>query len=365
MGNSYTNQPGLLPTTKDDKYQALYQGLLNMGSNMGGFSSSPTGFMQQLGKGGAALGQGYQGAIAKTKQDQLQEMQAQSQQAQMEAQMMKIEQAKQAKLDDERQRKAGIDYQANMMGPQTAETQARYSADPFAAMTQDISTRASFDAASLEHQRRLEIEQAKDPAMDWALVNGKPQLMPKNAIMAQGLPKYERPRLKSPEELAQDVTVAEATAGSKPLTDAQAKSGTFALRMYGASDKLRKSSAGPDGKLGTPDDYVPSRADTFSFDLPGGNSMVSPEYQQYRQAQDDWLSANLRKESGAVIGVEEMVEERKKYFPQPGDGAKTIKQKATSRRTAEAAMKVSSGRAYNLMEEELGGNPYAGFEVVE
>ena len=210
--------PGLL-INQGDKDQALYQGLLNMGSNMGGFSSSPTGFMQQLGKGGAALGQGYQGAIAKTKQDQLQEMQAQSQQAQMEAQMMKIEKAKQAKLDDERQRQAGIDYQANMMGPQTAETQARYSADPFAAMTQDISTRASFDAASLEHQRRLEIEQAKisgkDPAMDWALVNGKPQLMPKNAIMAQGLPKYERPRLKSPEELAQDVTVAEATAGVK------------------------------------------------------------------------------------------------------------------------------------------------------
>ncbi len=85
--------PGLL-INQDDKYQALYQGLLNMGSNMGGFSSSPTGFMQQLGKGGAALGQGYQGAIAKTKQDQLQEMQAQSQQAQMEAQMMQIEQAK-------------------------------------------------------------------------------------------------------------------------------------------------------------------------------------------------------------------------------------------------------------------------------
>ena len=76
------------------------------------------------------------------------------------------------------------------------------------------------------------------------------------------------------------------------------------------------------------------------------------------------MSANLRKESGAVIGIEEMVKEREKYFPQPGDDKKTINQKYVSRKTAEAAMKVASGRAYDLMTEELGGNPYAGFKVV-
>jgi hypothetical protein len=78
----------------------------------------------------------------------------------------------------------------------------------------------------------------------------------------------------------------------------------------------------------------------------------------------DWISANLRKESGAVIGVEEMVEERKKYFPQPGDEERTIKQKAASRRAAEAAMKVSAGRAYEDMMKELGGNPFDGFTVI-
>jgi hypothetical protein len=74
-----------------------------------------------------------------------------------------------------------------------------------------------------------------------------------------------------------------------------------------------------------------------------GNYLVSEEGQLYRQAQEDWVRAKLRKESGAVIGDDEMEREIKTYFPQPGDSKKTQEQKATSRKGAERQLATTSG----------------------
>lgn len=67
--------------------------------------------------------------------------------------------------------------------------------------------------------------------------------------------------------------------------------------------------------------------------------------QQYRQAQEDWVRAKLRKESGAVIGEDEMKREISTYFPQPGDRPDVIKQKAQARQVAMEAMNTSAGKA--------------------
>lgn len=80
------------------------------------------------------------------------------------------------------------------------------------------------------------------------------------------------------------------------------------------------------------------------------NSMVanlsrSPERQKYRQAQEDWVRAKLRKESGAVIADDEMEREIRTYFPQIGDKPGVIAQKAAARKTAIDAMIQSAGRA--------------------
>lgn len=75
------------------------------------------------------------------------------------------------------------------------------------------------------------------------------------------------------------------------------------------------------------------------------NAVQSPERQQYRQAQEDWVRAKLRKESGAVIADEEMDREIATYFPRVGDNDVTIKQKAQARKAAEAAMVQAAGRA--------------------
>lgn len=63
------------------------------------------------------------------------------------------------------------------------------------------------------------------------------------------------------------------------------------------------------------------------------------------QAQQDWVRAKLRKESGAVIGAQEMNDEIRTYFPMPGDGPEVIAQKAASRKQAERQFEIGAGHA--------------------
>lgn len=77
---------------------------------------------------------------------------------------------------------------------------------------------------------------------------------------------------------------------------------------------------------------------------------MNPTQQKYKQAADDWIRAKLRKESGAVIGADEMKAEYRTYFPQPGDGAEVIAQKAQARKQAEAQIMQSAGRAGEAMQ---------------
>ena len=103
--------PGLL-VTPADKEQALYKGLLGLGAQLSqGYTDKPTSFMGNLGQAGLGFQKGYGDQIALTKADQLQNMQAQSAQAQLAAQKMKI----QAAAD---QKKAQEDY-FNMLNPRT------------------------------------------------------------------------------------------------------------------------------------------------------------------------------------------------------------------------------------------------------
>jgi len=84
--------PGLL-VTPEDRQQAGWQGLLNLGTQMmaaGGPSSAPTSFAQALGKGGQGFMQGYQGQIDRTRQNQLGNLQAQSAQQQQALNAQKL-----------------------------------------------------------------------------------------------------------------------------------------------------------------------------------------------------------------------------------------------------------------------------------
>lgn len=125
----------------------------------------------------------------------------------------------------------------------------------------------------------------------------------------------------------------------KPLTDEQAKAAGFASR-------LRDS----DARLGSKEvsDALLSGYDNTVSDIPLGigNAMVSNEYQIGDQARRDFLNAQLRRESGAVIGAGEFSSGTKQYFPNYGDKGAVLLNKELSRKQAIYNMLVSAGPRY-------------------
>jgi hypothetical protein len=120
-------------------------------------------------------------------------------------------------------------------------------------------------------------------------------------------------------------------------SEAELTAAGYATRMN-AADKLLNA---------LPKDAVPGPvATTMNNKFPAAAPYFSSEgQQQYRQAQEDWVRAKLRKESGAVIADEEMAREIRVYFPQPGDSEKVIKQKQEARQRANTVMEMAAGKA--------------------
>jgi hypothetical protein len=82
------------------------------------------------------------------------------------------------------------------------------------------------------------------------------------------------------------------------------------------------------------------------------NKAMTNEQRQYRQAQENWVRANLRKESGAVIGADEMDREIAVYFPMPNDDPMTIQQKKLAREVTMNSMRKAAGKAYEPFDLE-------------
>lgn len=159
--------------------------------------------------------------------------------------------------------------------------------------------------------------------------------------------------------------------GPKPTIE-QDKSAGFALRMNQANQIFNRPIVDPvtnrpivdsTGKPLTLEDAFgsPSRFQSIMRAIPSAgvttaiaNFFEGEGRQLYRQAQENWVRANLRAESGAVIGVDEMEKEIENYFPQANDKPATIRQKAEARRAAEIAMQVRAGPAYRSAQAATG-----------
>ena len=76
-----------------------------------------------------------------------------------------------------------------------------------------------------------------------------------------------------------------------------------------------------------------------------GNMLTSESLQEYDAAKLNFITAVLRKESGAAIPESEFANEERKYFPQPGDRPGTIHQKQAARRLAIESLQTQAGRA--------------------
>jgi len=130
---------------------------------------------------------------------------------------------------------------------------------------------------------------------------------------------------------------------TKPLTEGQAKGVGFALRAAEA-DKIL-STVGADGKVQP--GLIKRALESTPFIGEGLGTMAnitqSAAQQQVEQAQRNFVNAVLRQESGAVINEDEFNNAKKQYFPQPGDSAEVIKQKADARRTTIRALETQAG----------------------
>lgn len=79
-----------------------------------------------------------------------------------------------------------------------------------------------------------------------------------------------------------------------------------------------------------------------------GNYLTPEKLQQYNQAKLNFALAILRKESGAAIAKSEYDHVDTVYFPQPGDSAAVIRQKAATRQDAITALATQAGRELPL-----------------
>lgn len=122
------------------------------------------------------------------------------------------------------------------------------------------------------------------------------------------------------------------SSNGKPLTDAQATALGYANRIAQASqtlDTLGKQFAGANVQ------------NVFGGYVP--NILKSSDRQQYEQAQQNFVNAVLRKESGAAIAQSEFDNAKKQYFPQPGDSDAVIAQKKANRDLVYNNFLISAG----------------------
>lgn len=98
------------------------------------------------------------------------------------------------------------------------------------------------------------------------------------------------------------------------------------------------------------DKYSEATKSLFNV-LPEFAGGLSPEQQQNAQGRRNFISAVLRKESGASISPQEYANEEKKYFAQLGDSDKVIKQKQDARNSAIKGLEMQAGPGAKFIRE--------------
>jgi len=143
---------------------------------------------------------------------------------------------------------------------------------------------------------------------------------------------------------------------AKPLNENQANATAYGLRMKEANSILEDLSK--KGVLkGAVIERTPLIGRALGQSLPSVLGGTSSAQQQVNQAKSNFITAVLRKESGAVISDSEFEREDQKYFPQINDNQDVIKQKEKARKLAIQAIEVQAGPGAKNIREY---NPRAG-----
>lgn len=136
------------------------------------------------------------------------------------------------------------------------------------------------------------------------------------------------------------------TKTEKP-TETQTNAAGFAARMVAANDITSRLAAGQQPKTGEAIfNAIPLIGKAIPEIIPEGIGGLSAERRQYLQAANNFIRANLRKESGAAIGADEWLAEFVNYFPQYTDDPQTIKNKEIFRNILTQNMVAAGGKSY-------------------
>lgn len=129
----------------------------------------------------------------------------------------------------------------------------------------------------------------------------------------------------------------EAGPGGK-ATESERKAAAFLIRALGANEAFEGTDVAdqPRGLIAQKlQDVAPNVSNKF---------INSSGRQVADSAQDEFIAASLRQDSGAAIPPEELERQRRIYFPMPGDGPDVIEQKREARIRAIEGLKQSAGR---------------------
>jgi hypothetical protein len=154
-------------------------------------------------------------------------------------------------------------------------------------------------------------------------------------------------------------------AGGKPLTEVQGNATAFGMRMKESNQLLnnledkgvtntgvvRSTIGGIVGMTPFVGEKMQQGVQSSMNVLPGALGGPSAEQQQVDAARKNFITAVLRKESGAAISPSEFYTESQKYFPQPGDSDAVMKQKRHARDTAIKAMEIQAGPGKRQIEQ--------------
>jgi hypothetical protein len=128
----------------------------------------------------------------------------------------------------------------------------------------------------------------------------------------------------------------------KAMTESQSNATAYGMRMKEANAILEEMAK--KGTLrGANIEAVPLVGEGLGKILPSVLGGTSAAQQQVNQAKSNFITAVLRKESGAVISDSEFDREDRKYFPQVNDSPAVIKQKENARKLAIKAIEVQAG----------------------
>lgn len=153
--------------------------------------------------------------------------------------------------------------------------------------------------------------------------------------------------------------------GGGKLTESQGNATAFGIRMKESNQLLnnlenkgvtntgivRSTIAGTAGMTPFIGEKLQQGVHAGMNVLPGLLGGPSAEQQEVDAARKNFVTAVLRKESGAAISPSEFYTESQKYFPQPGDEPAVIAQKRHARDTAIKAMEIQAGPGKRHIEE--------------